>query len=298
MKALILIPLLGLLLSSPALSAAPEIPTPTIEASSRSRDRFYEVRGVTAAEVFSSIGKQKLGNIPGRSASGLTESKLSYSLESTYGGNKPCRVLSLKLDLNLVITLPRHASSRNLDPDAQRNWEIYETAVEAHEYRHVEIELRGLEELTQRLRRGITDGKITAAGQSACANYVDELLRQQRSLTKRRHEDFHVEASQEVRDLQAAGRARLDTFDEQLERDQRALNELAEMIGEVRDEYDDLLESIPLSAPGLRADSWSIARELAEELNAAIDRHHVLREELQGQLEARKRLVEDLQWIR
>ena len=197
MRVYALLPMLGLLLSDPTASAsATSEPRQDqiVEASSTSRDHFYDVRGDTADAVFSSIGKKGLGNTPGRAASGLTESKLSYSLESTYGGNKPCRILSLQLRLDIVVTLPRHASPNTLSANARRNWEIYATAVEAHEYRHVEIELRGLEELSTRLHRSIREGRITAPGKSACANYVDELLSQQRTLTRSRHEEFHRES--------------------------------------------------------------------------------------------------------
>jgi len=102
MRVSALLPILGLLLSDPtAAASATSEPRQDqiVEASSTSRDQFYDVHGTTADAVFSSIGKKGLGNTPGRAASGLTESKLSYSLESTYGGNKPCRILSLQLRL-------------------------------------------------------------------------------------------------------------------------------------------------------------------------------------------------------
>jgi predicted secreted Zn-dependent protease len=296
--ALTLLPILGLLLSSPAGSAPPPLGKSVVEAASKSRDRFYEVRGSSADAVFASIGRQKLGNTPGRSASGLTESKLSYSLESIYGGNKPCRIISLQLHLDIQVTLPRHASPGTLDSDTRRNWEIYATAVEAHEYRHVELELRGLEELSERLSRAITAGKITAPGKSSCANYVDELLRQQRSLTRSRNEDFHIEAAQEVRDLQAMAQKRLEVFDAELARDDRTLIEFDALIRNVRIQYENLLEAIPLTSSRQRAESRLVARGLGEELNAAIEQRNLLLEELRMQRRERGRLVEDLLWIR
>lgn len=298
MKLIALFPILGIFLSSP-VGSAPAPPEPdVVAASTQSRDSFYEVRGATADAVFSSIGRRKLGNTPGRSASGLTESKLSYSIESVSGSNKPCRVLSLSLDLDIKVTLPRHANPGVLDPDARRNWEIYATAVEAHEYRHVEIELRGLEELAERLRRSLSEGRITAPGKTSCANYVNELLQQQRVLTKSRHASFHEEAAQEVRDLQTMARMRLDNLDSAMRQDQATVAEFDQLIRSVRLTFDETNATIPLATPYQAAERQAAARAIAEELNAAIDQRNLLAEDLRSQLTERERLVEDLHWIR
>lgn len=301
MRVYVLLPMLGLLLSDPTASAsATNEPRQDqiVEASSTSRDHFYDVRGGTADAVFSSIGKKGLGNTPGRAASGLTESKLSYSLESTYGGHKPCQILSLQLRLEIVVTLPRHASPNTLSANARRNWEIYATAVEAHEYRHVEIELRGLEELSTRLRRSIREGKITAPGKSACANYVDELLSQQRTLTRSRHEEFHRESAREVRDLQAEARGRLEEFDEETRQDRVTLAEFDQLIRTVRIEYENEVAALQQLAYGQRAEAQAAASMLVEELNAAIAQRNALVEAIEERLVARNTLVEDLLWVR
>ena len=292
---------LGLLLNPQAshASATSEQETqPQVRVSSESRDRFYEVHGNTADAVFASIGRKKLGNTPGRAASGLTESKMSYSLESTYGGDKPCRILDLHLKLDIVVTLPRHKSPAALDTRARRNWEIYETAVEAHEYRHVEIELRGLEELSRRLQTAIAEGKITAPGKTACANYVDELLGQQRALTRNRHEEFHRESAQEVRDLQAAARERLEKFDTETRRDQETLREFDDLLSAVRFDYDEEIAELPLRPSDQQAEAQRAVRILAEELNAAIEQRNQLLDEIRERHEIRATLVEDLLWIR
>ena len=301
MRVSALLPVLGLLLSDPtAAASATSEPREDqiVEASSTSRDQFYDVRGTTADAVFSSIGKKGLGNTPGRAASGLTESKLSYSLESTYGGNKPCRILSLQLRLDIVVTLPRHASPNSLNASARRNWEIYATAVEAHEYRHVEIELRGLEELSTRLRRSVLEGKITAPGKSACANYVDELLSQQRTLTRSRHEEFHRESAREVRDLQAEARGRLEEFDEETLQDRTTLAEFDQLIRAVRIEYENEFAALQQKAYGERVEAEAAAALLVEELNAAITQRNALVESIEQRRVARNTLVEDLLWIR
>lgn len=301
MRVYALLPMLGLLLSDPTASAsATSEPRQDqiVEASSTSRDHFYDVRGDTADAVFSSIGKKGLGNTPGRAASGLTESKLSYSLESTYGGNKPCRILSLQLRLDIVVTLPRHASPNTLSANARRNWEIYATAVEAHEYRHVEIELRGLEELSTRLHRSIREGRITAPGKSACANYVDELLSQQRTLTRSRHEEFHRESAREVRDLQAEARRRLEAFDDETRQDRGTLAEFDQLIRTVRIEYENEVAELQQLTYGQRAEAQAAAAMLVEELNAAIAQRNALVESIEERLVARNALVEDLLWIR
>ena len=299
LPALLLI--LGLLLNpgaSRASATSERKPPPQVRVSSESRDLFYEVQGNTADAVFASIGRKKLGNTPGRAASGLTESKMSYSLESTYGGDKPCRILDLQLKLDIVVPLPRHKNPTTLDTRSRRNWEIYETAVEAHEYQHVEIELRGLEELSRRLEGAIAEGKITASGKTACANYVDELLRQQRTLTRNRHDEFHRESAQEVRDLQSAARARLDKFDADTRRDRETLREFDDLLRAVRVQYEEELADLPLRPPHEQAEAQRAARTLAEELNAAIEQRNQLLDEIRERQAARATLVEDLLWIR
>ncbi len=245
------------------------------------RDQYFDVSGASADTVFASIARKKLGPEPGRGASGLTESSFRYSLEMEAPDLEVCRVTSLVLNLDIVVTLPRHRAPHSLSADDKRNWEIYATAVELHEYRHVEIALRGLEEVAARIERGLTAGRIQGSGKKSCKKYINQLLAEQRETTKRRHADFHREDSRVVRGLRRNAREAIDKLDAELAKLTAAIDALDTVIAAAQTDQ--------LHAP---------AGELLAEIHAAIEARNGLLPEHRTLVADRNRRAKDLAWIR
>jgi predicted secreted Zn-dependent protease len=168
------------------------------------REQFYDVRGSDADEIFRSIARRGLGNQPGLSASGLTESRTSFRVSATVGEDG-CRLEEVELDVEITVTLPRHAHLFSLDPTTRTLWEAYAAQVEFHEYRHVEIEYRGIEEIEAAIASQM--GEIPGKGIDHCSRAVRQKIRETAPRTRRRHEAFH---ESEARDLKKRRRALLD----------------------------------------------------------------------------------------
>lgn len=192
-----------------------------------------------------------------------------------------CRVTNLRLSLEIVVTLPRHRATHSLSADDKRNWAIYATAVELHEYRHVEIELRGLDEVAARIERGLAAERIRGSGKKSCKDYIDRLLAEQRETTKRRHADFHREDSRVVRGLQRSAREEISKLDAELATLTAAIEALDEAIAAARQEQG--------QAP---------AGDLLAEINAAIEARNGLLPEHRSLVANRNRRARDLAWIR
>lgn len=293
----------------PASPAAADEPALVVGRESAVEDRSYNVFGQTADEVFRSIEARRLGDVPGRGASGLTESRLEYSMETTTMDGSPCRVSALDLRLKLTVTLPRHTSSASLDEDTRRNWEIYATAVELHEYRHVEIELRGLQEVAARLERILRPGSIRGSATEACRTRVEKALAEQREITKRRHEDFHREDARAVRSLQRKAQAEVRAVEEEMATIRATADELDALITAMQDERATQIEerSALIDEWGGRLPEPHYARAtalgetaalLGSRIRATIEERNALVADFEELHARHARRVEDLSWVR
>ena len=86
---------LGLSLMSGTASNAADA---TIDVDTSVDEKHYDVRGTDPGEVFSSIQARGLGGQAGLSASGLTESDLSYSI-STVNQEGACKLQEVAFDM-------------------------------------------------------------------------------------------------------------------------------------------------------------------------------------------------------
>ena len=175
-------------------SAAPAEPTLSVETDVR--EEYYEVRGNNAGEVFQSIQRKGLGGKAGLTASGLTHSELSYSL-STVAHTPSCDDATLSLVAKVLVTLPRHARPSELTEAGRRHWEAYETLVEYHEYRHVEIEFQGLSELQKELQRRMKS--VSPYEERNCVAVIEDAIAKQSRTTADRHKKFHARESKSVK---------------------------------------------------------------------------------------------------
>jgi predicted secreted Zn-dependent protease len=270
------------------------------------RDQYYDVYGTNAGEVFASIQRQGLGGKAGLAASGLTESELSFGL-STATTSSSCRLVEVNLRANVVVTLPKHAQPRHLGEDTRRQWEAYEALIEFHEYRHVEIEFQGMQELQARFESETIEA--TDASADTCNRFVERAIEEQAQITRQRHDAFHAQESRVVREAQAALLREIEDADAELSRQKRELDRLEGQIAaytEERARYADALDELAAHYGNtLPPDEFVRAQELSAELevrtdesNEIVDARNGLVTRYNEAIEARAALAVRLSWTR
>lgn len=278
---------------------------PSVQISTDVREDHYAVQGNDAAEIFASIGRRKLGARAGLTASGLTESQLSFTL-STTEAQGVCRVEAIELRAAITVTLPRHAHPNTLSPRVRRAWGAYEALVEYHEYTHVEIEFQGVQELLEDFERA----PIDAVGASEiCHAAVERKIDAQRRKTRDRHEAFHRREDASLRTAQGELKAEIDALDREL-RAQAAVLEQQTLeitaLGGAADELVLALEGLgrqlgPEAPPAAFAHYEDLERELAaaeRDRDALVAQREEDAAHYDARLAERRRLVERLSWTR
>lgn len=289
------------LLVTPAAAKAPLVRVETDV-----REQYYDVYGTNADEIFASIQRQGLGDKAGLAASGLTESELSFGL-STATTSSSCRLAELNLRANVIVTLPKHAQPRHLDEETRRQWDAYEALIEFHEYRHVEIEFQGVQELQERFEQETIEASGSAA--QTCNQFVERAIEEQAQVTRRRHEAFHAEESRAVRDAQAALLREIEAADAELQRQRRELDRLDAQIAvlnEDRARYAAALDELAARYGNtLPPADYARAQELAaevdvrtDEMNRVVGARNALVTTYNGQIEERAALAVRLSWTR
>lgn len=278
----------------------------TVRVETDVEERFYDVHGTSADEVFASIGRKRLGGAAGLSASGLTESEIAFSL-SVRSDGASCRVDAITLRADVLVTLPKHAQPSQMDATTRKQWEAYEALVEFHEYRHVEIEFRGVQELQAALERETIEAPGAAA--DTCNAQVERLIDEQAQRTRARHEQFHREESAAVRSAQSALLAEIAAIDESLGRQKSEIDRLVALVAQrdaerarYAERIDDLTYRFGTTLPPAQ---FAQARELAdaielltEEVNEAIATRNALAETYNAGLDERRGVRERLSWTR
>ena len=288
--------------SSPATAAT----EPTLNVKTDVREEYYEVRGKDAEEVFGSIQRKGLGGKAGLTASGLTQSELSYSL-SAPAGTSSCEGAKFDLSASVVVTLPRHAQPSSLTEAGRRHWEAYATLVEYHEYRHVEIEFQGLSELQKKLEQDIKNESIPE--NTSCASIIDDAIKKQARLTTKRHEDFHAQESKSVKKAQKKILDEIAHLEGSLHINRSELMDLDTDLATLetdRQEATATLEELIASHGGsLPAEDFERAQELrdalkefTEALNETIRERNVLAERYNEKQAEHASLATQLSWTR
>jgi len=279
---------------------------PPVQIDTDVREQYYDVTGTNADEIFASISRQRLGGEAGLSASGLTESELSFTLSTTTNADS-CRLEGVTLRAQVTVTLPKHAHPRALDVGTLRQWEAYEALVEFHEYRHVEIEFQGVEELRKRLERESI--RAPGASAAACNAYVERAIQEQSALTRKRHAAFHAEESALVRRAQADLLRDMNWLDTELGRTKGEIDRLereltareAERANHAR-VLTGLTERFGNALPPAeytRAEELAAAINLlAEEMNEIANARNSLVDEYNAGLDDRRKLADRLAWTR
>lgn len=299
---------LGLVLLAATLCPSPRAHAtpPTVRVDTDVREQYYDVYGTNADEIFASIQRQRLGGEAGLSASGLTESELSFNLSTTIRADT-CRLSTVSLRADVTVSLPRHARPDTLDPDTRRQWQAYEALVEFHEYRHVEFEFQGVHELEARLERETVEAPGASA--AACNAYVERAIQEQTALTRSRHEQFHVEETAAVRNAQAALLAQMNVIDDELTRDKAEMDRLEVALGAREAERSDYARAVEelTRAYGntLPSPHYEQARDLGasidaltEEMNEIVNARNALVDSYNARIDERADLAERLAWTR
>ncbi len=258
---------------------------PTVRVETDVRERFFDVRGTNAEEIFSSIARQGLGGDVGLAASGLTRSEISFDLAALTAAES-CRLDSVDLRITVTVTLPRHAHPLTLDEEVRRQWKAYEALVEFHEYRHVEIEFQGIQELQETLER--TEIERSQGGASACHASVRRAIDEQTIRTRERHEAFHAREARDVRARQEELLREIADLDASLQRQRGRIADLDAETAELDREHAALANAGDVrSAEELRAER----KRLVASRNALAERHNEA-------LGKRPTLVTRLSWTR
>ena len=117
---------------------ASDLPTPTLDPSrirlTISLDyEYYPVSGRTTRQIFSSVK----ANGP-RGADGLFDYDPSPLTYDVLPRGAYCEIAWAKINLLVLVTLPRHSNPGTLTPDLLARWRVFEAGVAAHEQRHVD----------------------------------------------------------------------------------------------------------------------------------------------------------------
>lgn len=108
----------------------------------------YDVEGTTEQEILRSLHER--GPRSGEFF-GLMESEMAYRFWKT-PSDTGCRLEQIRLDLHLVITLPRWVPPADAPYDLRRDWARFETALRRHEDDHRKIAERDARETYHALR--------------------------------------------------------------------------------------------------------------------------------------------------
>ena len=106
------------------------------------RYKTYTVRGQTAQEIWHDIGRKG----PHQRHRGLYAQALSeirYSWSVTYQRRSgSCRIDAAKINVSVLITLPKWAGEKRGSPRLRRTWQRYLAKVRRHEEKHKTIALQ------------------------------------------------------------------------------------------------------------------------------------------------------------
>jgi predicted secreted Zn-dependent protease len=116
--------------------------------------QYYSVKGKNKQELTHSIISANISEVPGIHAAGLTETSIGGNWLKEYrktNQGESCTLKEVKLELNVVITLPKWVDYNAADPTLQSDWDIFSQSVEDHEHEHKNIARRVVNDLDKKL---------------------------------------------------------------------------------------------------------------------------------------------------
>ncbi len=100
--------------------------------------RYYDVHGETQETIFASVRAAALGTDPDAPTSALTQWSPRFSWDTTTGPGG-CFTRSPRVDMEVIVTLPRLANADKASPQALAAWKAYMAVIERHEAGHARI---------------------------------------------------------------------------------------------------------------------------------------------------------------
>jgi predicted secreted Zn-dependent protease len=146
---------------------------------------YFSVRGDTGSEILASLeaNSPKHESLP--RAAGTTAASGKLSME--------CNPYLVTIDLNLVVTLPKHDHVDGLNAELRRRWERLVASISAHEERHVDIYVTGAQAVKRRIE--------AIAVSQPCGNIHDEIQKiwaRQADATRAEQDKFDVDDAARV----------------------------------------------------------------------------------------------------
>lgn len=168
------------------------------QAEVRSNIRYfgYEVRGLTAADIWRDINRKG----PHQRHRGLyaqAEAQIRYGWDASYVSSRgSCRVKSAAVNLDVKIVLPNWRDSARGDAALRRAWASYIAEVRRHEDHHKDIALATAREL---------DRAISAAPAFRSCGELERYIRSECDRILRREEAMQAHFDRTDRPIMLAG---------------------------------------------------------------------------------------------
>jgi predicted secreted Zn-dependent protease len=271
--ALVLLAGLGLTACS---GPAPAPPRQPVGVETQVSTRYYPVRGMTTAAIFTAIDANGLVDArSGRRAVGMTSVEWKLTSGDVAARAVPCVFPSLTVTAHLVVTLPRHETPDDLPADLRDRWERFVARVAAHEQRHVDIYLEGAKAMKARL-----EATRTAVSCADLEKEIDAAWRAQQADIERAQDEFHAVDEATARSEREALQARLDGTRARLEPVDAEIRRLDTELADLRRQVD-----------AGRAD-------LVAQHNALIEQRRALAEDYNRLVADANGLIDALNWAR
>ena len=277
---------------------------------------YFDVFGLTTREIFDSID----ANGPRLENDELGLASWNYSgLDwRVRAGLNNCGIASVNLSVEIVVTLPRLVDFDDASAEIQRRWEDLAAEVAAHEQRHVDIVLEGVESLERKL------GTLEPlASCPALDSRIEALWSEQLILIDEAQEAFHAADEARLELLRApltsqleansaqlvAWESQLQSLDAELANDDARLEIMQAELEILAAELDEITDAYPGGAlPPAVSNQFEVLRQnyssklaqfndLVEQYNATL----AIRESLAGQHDVLRietnSILDQIAWI-
>ncbi|MGE0056902.1 MAG: DUF922 domain-containing protein [Dehalococcoidia bacterium] len=166
--------------------------------------KYYNVTGTTTVDIFDSIDRNGPRNDKNEKGSGLTAASWAYRWQPQ---NSPdgCIIASMTITLEIVVTLPKHASESSLNASLASKWKQFAASVDRHEQTHVDINLAGAKTIREKMA-----SIRSAASCDALSKQVDSLWNNEQQTIENAQNTFHAQEDARIADLRRPLQSQID----------------------------------------------------------------------------------------
>jgi predicted secreted Zn-dependent protease len=269
---------------------------------------YYEVRGFTVEEIMDSVKanipqrKEILEEYPdGKFVGGFVASRPHMKWEMMEDFS--CRIKSVELHTDFIVHLPMHANLADLSPTPSERVEVWMEKVKAHEQKHVDIYLEGMNSLQSAIRRL----PWVARDCDTLGTGIEQLTKTQALIDKEQQEEFHrTEAAeikrrvQPLRDKLAELERRYEQFDAERDLDESRIAEVEIQQKPISGKIADIKPTYPSGVPStIYQDYLGYVAEynrLNELHNSFVGEHNRLGTLMNELTSEMNRLIEEIKW--